>query len=139
VVHEVSHGLFSLQKNNWGVHMSEATFKKVRLNGEDHVLKFDFNAIAELEEYYDKGIHAIVSEESAGFNTIRNIFWAGMLWKNPNIKVHHVGIMLEKDLEVNDEFDFDKLMEKAIDALFSSKAFKLLSKKVEQNNKEKNV
>ncbi|MDF2902367.1 MAG: hypothetical protein K0S25_5 [Bacillus sp. (in: firmicutes)] len=124
--------------------MSEATFKKVKINGEDHILKFDFNAISELEEYFDKGIHAIVSEETAGFNTIRTIFWAGMLWKNPNLKVHHVGRMLEQDIEENDEFDFDVMMETAIKALFDSKAFKLLSKRVEQkpakkDKKEKNV
>jgi hypothetical protein len=124
--------------------MSEVTFKKIVLNGESHILKFDFNAIAELEEYYNKGVHAIVSEETIGFNTIRNIFWAGMLWKNPNLKPHHVGKMLEEDLEVNEDIEFDKLVELALQALFSSKAFKLLSKTPEQkvekksNKKEKN-
>jgi hypothetical protein len=119
--------------------MSQATYKKIKLNGEDHVLKFDFNAISELEEYYDKGIHAIVSEETAGFNTIRNIFWAGMLWKNPNLKTYHVGRMIEEEIEQNDEFDFDKSMETAIEALFSSKAFKLLTKQKTTTTKEKNV
>jgi hypothetical protein len=115
--------------------VSEATFKKVTLSGEDHVLKFDFNAIAELEQFYNKGIHAIVSEETIGFNTVRNIFWAGMLWKNPNLKPYHVGRMLEQDLEENENFEFDKLMELAIDALYNSKAFKLLAnnKKSEKN------
>lgn len=117
--------------------MSEATYKKVKINGEVHVLKFDFNAISELEEYFDKGIHSIVSEETAGFNTIRTIFWAGMLWKNPTLKVHHVGKMLEQDIEENEEFDFDGMMEIAIKALFESKAFKLLSKRLDQKEKQK--
>lgn len=108
--------------------MSEATFKKIKLNGEEYVLKFDFNAISELEEYYKKGIHAVVSEETMGFNTVRNIFWAGMLWKNPTIKPLHVGKLLEDDMETNDDFDFEKMMETAIEALYDSKAFKLLSK-----------
>ncbi|MDQ1003964.1 hypothetical protein QFZ28_004364 [Neobacillus niacini] len=114
--------------------MSEATYKKVTLNGEDHVLKFDFNGISELEQFYNKGIHGIVTDETIGFNTVRNIFWAGMLWKNPSLKPFHVGKMLQDDLEKNEEFDFEKLTETAIDALFNSKAFKLLS----NNKNEKN-
>lgn len=109
--------------------MSDATFKSVKLNGEEHVLKYGFNAIAELEEYYQKGVFQIVTEELMGFNTIRNIIWAGMLWKSPQIKVHHVGSMLEKEMEENDQFNLDEWMEIAIKALYESKAFKLISKR----------
>jgi hypothetical protein len=117
--------------------VSEATYKKITLTGEDYVLKFDFNAISELEQHYQKGIHAIVSEETIGFNTVRNIFWAGMLWKNPNLKPYHVGRMLEQDLEENNSFDFEELMQTAIESLYNSKAFKLLSnnKKSDKNGK----
>jgi hypothetical protein len=108
--------------------MSEATYKKITLNGEIEVLKYDFNAISELEMYYDKGIHGIVNEEVMGFNTVRNFLWAGMLWKNPNIKTYHVGKMLEREVEENDDFDFEQTLETAVEALYSSKAFKLLSK-----------
>jgi hypothetical protein len=107
--------------------MSDVSYKKVVLNGEDHILKFSFNAISELEEYYDKGIFSIVTEESVGFNTVRSIVWAGMLWKNPNLKVHHVGSMLEKEMEENENFDLSKWMEISTEALYKSKAFKLLS------------
>lgn len=106
-----------------------ATFKKVRLNGEDHILKFGFNAISELEQYYDKGIFQVITEETLGFNTIRSIIWAGMLWKAPQIKVHHVGEMLEQEMEANEEFDLEALMKTTIEALYESKAFKLLSKR----------
>jgi hypothetical protein len=108
--------------------MSETTYKKITLDGEIHVLRYDFNAISELEEHYGKGIHAVVSDETIGFNTVRNIFWAGLLWKNPTLKPHHVGKMLEDELEKNEDFYFDDLMTTAIDALYSSKAFKMLAK-----------
>jgi hypothetical protein len=113
--------------------MTNATFKKVNLNGEDHVLKYDFNAISELEEYYQKGIHAIVTEESVGFNTVRSILWAGLLWKNPQLKVHHVGTMLENEMNDNDEFDLNEWMEITIKALYESKAFKLISKSAKKS------
>lgn len=120
---------------NGGKKMSEATFKKIKLNGEEYVLKYDFNALAELEEYYNKGIHAVVSEETIGFNTVRNIFWAGMLWKNPTLKPHHVGKLLEDESECNENMDLNNLMETAIEALYNSKAFRLLSGKSDKNTK----
>jgi hypothetical protein len=116
--------------------MSEATYKKVRLNGEDHILKYGFNAISELEQYYGKGVHSIVTEETIGFNTVRSFLWAGMLWKNPSLKVHHVGQMIEDELESNDEVDFNDLMKIATEALFKSKAFKLLGGKKKDNSTE---
>lgn len=111
-----------------------ATFKKIKLNGEDHILKYGFNAISELEEYYDKGIHSIVTEEVIGFNTVRSIIWAGMLWKNPNLKVHHIGQMLEQEMEENEEFDLQDWMKTAIEALYNSKAFKMLTKRADGEN-----
>lgn len=116
--------------------MSEATYKKIKLNGEIEILKYDFNAISELEEYYGKGVHGIVNEESMGFNTVRNFLWAGMLWKNPNLKTYHVGQLLEKEVEENDEFDFEKTLEIAVEALYNSKAFKLLSKSTKNTEKK---
>lgn len=111
--------------------MSNATFKKLTLNGEDHILKMDYNAISELEMYYGKNIFSVVDEEKAGFNTARSIIWAGMLWKNPTLKVHHVGKMLEEALE-NGEHDLNGLMKISIEALFKSKIFSNMKKKTDE-------
>jgi hypothetical protein len=118
--------------------MSEATYKKVTLNGEEHVLKYGFNAIAELEEYYGKGIFSIVNEDSIGFNTVRSILWAGMLWKNSQLKVNHVGAMLEKEMEENEDFDLQSWMEITLESLSKSKAFQLLAKRANGDKKGKN-
>lgn len=117
--------------------MTNATFRKVKLNGEDHVLKYDFNAISELEQYYNKGIFTVITEETIGFNSVRSILWAGMLWKNPQIKVHHVGSMLEQEVEENEQFDLSELMKFTTEALYSSKAFQLLANRAKEEN-EKN-
>jgi len=111
---------------------NDSTFRKVRLNGEDHVLKFDFNAISELERFYDKGIFFIVNDETMGFNSVRAILWAGMLWKNPNLKVHHVGSMLEQEMEENEDFDLTEMMKFTAEALYTSKAFQLLAKRAKK-------
>ena len=115
---------------------NNATYRKITLNGEDHVLKYDFNAISELECLYDKGIFRVVTEETMGFNTIRSILWAGMLWRNPQLKVHHVGNMLEQEMDENEDFDFTELMKFTTEVLYTSKAFKLLAKRAEKEEKE---
>jgi hypothetical protein len=117
--------------------MSEATYKKITLNGELHILKFDFNAIAELEEYYGKGIHAVIGEEQMGFNTVRNILWAGMLWKSPNLKPSHVGQWLNEELEGNEDLSMEELFKISLEALFNSKVMKLMNKSTEAKPEKK--
>ena len=116
--------------------MSEATYRKVKLDGEEHVLKMDFNAISEIENYFDKGIFSVVEEETIGFNTTRIFIWASMLWKNPKIKPHHVGSMIEKELEENEEFDLQELMKLSTMVLTESKAFKILVKRAQKATEE---
>lgn len=120
--------------------MSEATYRKVKLDGEEHVLKIDFNAISEIENYFDKGIFSVISEETLGFNSTRVFLWAAMLWKNPKLKPQHVGAMIEKDMEDNEDFDLGELMKLSTQVLTESKAFKMLAKRAEkaQDKESKN-
>ncbi|MDP1419230.1 tail assembly chaperone [Peribacillus simplex] len=111
--------------------MTQATFSKIKINGEEYILKFTFNAISDLEEHYQKGIFSVVQGATIGFNTVRNFYWAGMLWKNPNLQPHHVGAMLEQEMEENEDFDIQEHMEEAVKALTNSKAFKLMMKRAE--------
>ena len=112
--------------------MSEATYRKVKLDGEEHVLKMDFNAISEIEKYFNKGIFNVIEEEAIGFNTTRVFIWAGILWKNPKLKLHHVGSLIEKDMEEDEDFDLQELMKLSLEVLTESKAFKLLAKQAEK-------
>lgn len=109
--------------------MSEATYRSVKMNGEEHVLKMDFNAISEIEQYFNKGIFNVIEEEAIGFNTTRVFIWAGMLWKNPKLKLHHVGTFIENEMEENDDFDLQELMKLSLEVLTESKAFKLMAKR----------
>jgi hypothetical protein len=112
-----------------GFYMSDATYRKIKLNGEDQILKFGFNAISDLEAHYDRGIWSIINEERIGFDLVRTVLWAGMLWRNPQLKVHHVGQLIEKEMEENEEFDFESLQTTTLEALIESRAFKILRKR----------
>ena len=116
--------------------MSEVTYRKVKLAGEEYVLKIGFNAISKIEEYFNKGIFGVVSEETLGFNSTRVFLWAGMLWQNPKLKPDHVGDMIEKDMEENEDFDLGELMKLSTQILTESKAFQILAKRSEKEAKE---
>ncbi|GAB6171991.1 hypothetical protein JCM15765_14690 [Paradesulfitobacterium aromaticivorans] len=61
-------------------------------------LRYDFNAIADLEEKFGKGIAVIVSEEQVGFRALRLFYWSGLKWKDPGITPQRVGQMLMKKI-----------------------------------------
>jgi hypothetical protein len=79
--------------------MSERTFVEVELGGKARLLKFDFNAICEVEERTGKGIAAIFSEQQVGFNTVRLFLWAGLKWKIPGLQPQQVGQWLQQEAE----------------------------------------
>jgi len=79
--------------------MSERSFVEVELGGKTRLLKYDFNAICEIEERTGKGVAAIFSEQSVGFNTIRLFLWAGLKWKIPGLQPQQVGQWLQQEAE----------------------------------------
>lgn len=114
------------------------TYNKIKLNGEEHILKMNFNAIRNLEKEYDRGIFGIIREEQMGLNLIAAILWSGLLWKNPNLEVKHVADLIDQDIESNDDFDFEKLSKFAMKLLTESKIFKLLSNGNKKDKETKN-
>jgi len=79
--------------------MSERAYVEVELGGKTRLLKYDFNAICEIEERTGKGVAAIFSEQSVGFNTIRLFLWAGLKWKLPGLQPQQVGQWLQQEAE----------------------------------------
>jgi hypothetical protein len=77
-------------------------FAKVTFDGEEKLLRFDFNAMADLEDHFDKGIAAIMDKNRIGFSTIRGLYWAGLKWKMPGLTLEKVGNMLTRKMEEED-------------------------------------
>ncbi|NTX58759.1 hypothetical protein HR086_46485 [Myxococcus sp. CA039A] len=74
-------------------------YVEVEIGGKTRLLRFDFNAICEIEERTGKGVAAIFSEQSVGFNTIRLFLWAGLKWKIPGLQPQQVGQWLQEEAE----------------------------------------
>lgn len=95
-------------------------FKEVTLNGEVVLLKFDFNAVCDLEDYYNKGIAGILNEEQIGLKLVRAFYWAGLKWKHKTLTIEVMGRMLNKHIQETGDNVMD-LMEPAMDALKASR------------------
>lgn len=79
--------------------MSERSFVEVELGGKTRILKYDYNAVCEIEERTGKGITAILTEGGLGFNSVRLFLWAGLKWKIPGIQPQQVGQWLQHAAE----------------------------------------
>lgn len=104
-------------------------FIEVTFGEETKLLRFDFNALADLEEHFGKGIRSIMQEENIGFRTIRALYWAGLKWKERGLTIERAGQMIESKLE--DGVSFKELMEPIVKAL---RASGLMSKRSEDGD-----
>lgn len=95
--------------------MATKRFVNVEIGGENRQLKFDFNAVADLEDFFGKGIGSIMSEEQVGFRTIRAMYWAGLKWRNRKLTVNQVGHWLQDEIE--NGTDFEELFQPVIEAM----------------------
>jgi hypothetical protein len=54
-------------------------------------LRYDFNAIADLEQQSGSGVISLFSEEKVGFHTIRMLLWAGLKWDTKGLTTEKTG------------------------------------------------
>ncbi len=68
-------------------------------------LRYDFNAIADLEQQVGSGIVKLFSEEMIGFHTIRLLFWAGLRWEDQGLTMQRAGMIIKQLLEEGHTFE----------------------------------
>lgn len=73
-------------------------YVEIELGGKTRKLKFDFNAIADIEDKAKVGIGALLSEERIGFNTIRLLLWGGLKHQNKGLTIDATGSMVHEYL-----------------------------------------
>ncbi len=76
---------------------------KIVIGGEEHTLKYDLNAFAELEEYYGSIDDAMNAAEKGKIKALRALLWAGIIHEylddkgSPTIKPHELGAMISME------------------------------------------
>ena len=84
-------------------------------------LKYDFNAIADIEERAGAGIAKLFSEEMIGLHTIRLLLWAGLRHADPGITIQRAGDMIKTMLDGGQTLE--GIVELMMDALNKSGIF----------------
>jgi|LSQX01.3.fsa_nt_gb hypothetical protein len=64
---------------------------EIELGGKSRKLRYDFNAIADIEEQAGLGIGAMFNETRVGFNSIRLLVWGGLKWQERGLTVERAG------------------------------------------------
>lgn len=100
-----------------------ATSIQLTFRGDDKVrrIRYDFNAISELEENLDAPIGMLLSEKEAGFRVLRGLLWVGLKWEHRSLTPQAVGDLIQQHLEEGGEIA--DLMKAATDALQRSGIF----------------
>lgn len=78
-------------------------------------LLFDWNAVADLEEGAGINLMRLLSEERAGFSTIRALVWAGLKHEDPRLTKQRAGVLLHEYVENGGSMD--ELFKAVLEAL----------------------
>ena len=97
-------------------------YVEIELGGKTRRLRYDYNALSDVEEKAGFGIGVMFSEERAGYNVNRLLLWGGLKWADHGITVAKVGAMLGE--YIADGGDMDELMGKVKQALAKSRLIK---------------
>ena len=72
--------------------------KSITLNdGVERQIKFDLNAMAELEDKYGSVEAAFNALEKNSIKAIRSVLWAGLLHSDPTLTEQQVGSLIDLD------------------------------------------
>lgn len=93
---------------------------EIELAGKTRLLRFDYNAVCDIEEKYGKGIGAILNTEQVGLRVLRVFYWAALKWKDQGLTLDRVGQMLQTEIAENGS-DVKTLFEPVLKALKQSK------------------
>ena len=69
------------------------------LDDKSYTIKFDYNAICDIEELSGKPISVLLNENYAGTFTMRYLLWGGLKWKNNGLTKAEAGRLIVKLVE----------------------------------------
>lgn len=58
-------------------------------------MRFDFNAVSDLEDRFDMGIAEMMTERRVGFRIIRGLYWAGLKWQDKGLTMERAGNIVQ--------------------------------------------
>jgi len=95
--------------------MREYTFE---VKDKTYTLRYDFNAICDIEEEAQLGIPELMSQKRIGMNTARIVIWGGLARQKGTMTKQQVGELIQE--YINEGNDFTKLMQDSMELLAES-------------------
>ena len=77
----------------------------LEVGGETKRLRFDFNALADIEEKAGVGAAVLFSEQRMGFNAIRLLVWGGLRHQDPGLTTQRAGMIVKDYIEEGGTFE----------------------------------
>lgn len=75
------------------------------VKSKEYWLKYDFNAICDIEEMGKKPIQSLFSEDSMGLSTIRLLIWGGLKHNDQGLTIQRAGFIIRDYLEEGGTLD----------------------------------
>ena len=95
----------------------------IELGGKNRKIRFDYNALADLEQGLGQPIQKYFADVSnIGFNFLRILVWAGLKSSDPGLTIQRAGMFINQALE--EGMDLDTLTKTFLEALHENQAFK---------------
>lgn len=88
---------------------------EIELGGKSRKLRYDFNAIADIEQKAGMGIGAMFDENRVGFHPVRLLIWGGLKWQERGLTIERAGQFVGD--YIRDGGSLEELMEKVHTAM----------------------
>ena len=111
-------------------------YEVIEVNGEQKMLRYDFNAVADLEEKFDTGIMELMTEKRIGFSVIRGLLWAGLKWKDKGLTLERAGKIAQAMMAEGQTFQ--DIMQPVMKAIKKSGVFGNMDKKEDGDEMDPN-
>ncbi len=90
----------------------------VTFGDKEKQLRYDFNAMADLEEKVGHNAALLLFPDNTGFRSLRYLYWAGLKWRDRGITLQRVGKLLEGKLD--EGMTLNELYDPVLEALQSA-------------------
>ena len=87
------------------------------LGDKQYTLKYDYNALCDIEEMSGQNLQSLFSDGKVGLNTIRLLLWGGLKWKMNGITKQQVGFIMNT---LQEEDRLNEVVQKASELIAQS-------------------
>ncbi len=80
---------------------------EIEIDGKVKRLRYDFNALADIEERAGAGIGSLFNESRIGFSTIRLLIWGGLKHEDRGLTLERAGQLVKQ--MIDEGYDFEQV------------------------------